>query len=221
MAGPPKGYQQKITNRCVHIKRDGTRCRRAAQIGLDRCSTPGHGGTLPNAKAKAAAARIEAKLARKGYGNTPVGQDHEGANPVTGMAWQLRDTAGNIVFLAEKIAELRDEDIIWGRTLEESKNAMGVGEHDDTYDLTRDEARVNLWVGLQLKERQHYATLCKIALAAGFEDRRVRLMETQVLSINDAISNIVSALGFDPHAAEIRAVVRDELLKLVPPALEA
>lgn len=208
-------------NQCIHIKRDGTRCKRAAQTGLERCSTPGHGGTAPSQKAKAAAARQMVIVERR-YGGASVDESHEGANPVTGLGWELRRTAGKIIAVEERIAELRHYDIVWGRAYEERKDGeptfgpSGQQSGDTSYDLTRDEAAINLWVQLGLKERQHYAQLCKIAIAAGFEDRRIRLLEDQVLQINDAIGNVISALGHNPDDPAIRAVVRDNLLALLP-----
>jgi hypothetical protein len=159
---------------------------------------------------------VEAKLVQKGYGNTDVDRGHEGANPISGLAWELRRTAGNIVFLQEKLAEMRDEDIVWGQTLEETKLSAGHGKNDESYGLTRDEARVNLWVQLFLKERTHYAGLCKLGIAAGFEAQRQRILEEQVLSVNAVLSNIIAALGHDPDKPEVRALVRDQLLELLP-----
>lgn len=194
----------------------GPRCTNPKQAGLEVCHQ--HGGRTKAARAKTARFKAEAVILKTGYGQKMVDDDHPGSNPVSGLVWELRSTAGNIVFLREKIADLSDEELIWGRTLEETKDSdVKVSRYVDTdpsYNLTKDEARINLWAGLLLKERVHYKDLIKLALAAGFEDRRIRMQEEQVLQINNVLANIISALGRDPEDPEIRRLVRNELVAL-------
>lgn len=169
---------------------------------------------------------------RGGYGNRPVDLQHEAANPITGLAWEIRTTAGNIEFIREKLNELSDGDLIWGtryRTVkttlaDELEDVLGdieegyprITRHEDSYTQTHEEAGLHVWAQLYLKERRHYVELLKLAIGSGLEHRRISIMEEHVLMVNNAIQNIVAKLGANPEDPEIRRMVSHELSSLLP-----
>lgn len=214
--------------RCKAIKRDGERCKKPAMAGLQVCRN--HGGSFPNALAKSNAVKIEkamnGKLARHGYGQRQIDENHVGANPVTGYLWELRRTAANIITAEEFLAQLDPLEITWGRTKDETKDsAISYSQSGDpidgSYTMTVDEAKVHVWVTIYLAERKAYREMLKIGISAGLEERRIRLQETLVLQLNGAIANIAANLGADPNSPEVRRMIRDELIALERPEAAA
>lgn len=208
--------------RCTFIKRNGERCKNRALVGTHTCKMPTHGGRFPSVVAKSRLAKATIALAKRGYGNNLADENHVGANPVTGYLWELRRTAGNIITCEEYLADLDPSEVIWGRTKREVKDAAvsygdGGQPQDASYVMEVEEARVHNWAGIYLKERTHYASLLKIGISAGLEERRIRLQETLVLQLNGAIANIAANLGADPNSPEVRRMIRDELIALERP----
>lgn len=224
--GPMPGEPAAHIKRCTFTRKDGTRCRRPAMKGVNICATPSHGGSLPGVRAKVKKARLaevlDSRLFRHGYGTRPVDENHVGGNPVTGYLWELRRTAGNIITCEEFIAELDPNEIIWGKTKHESKDAavsytVQGDPVDGSYEMTVEEGKLHMWGVIYLQERKHYAGLLKMGIAAGLEVKRMAMQEAMVLQLNGAITNIISNLGQDPHSAAIRAMVREELIALERP----
>lgn len=167
----------------------------------------------------------------RGYGNNHVGEDHVGANPVTGIGWELRRTAGNILAIEEELAHLRENELIEGtKTVtkrafaDELREVIGdVGDEDeapsrpvDQYTIVTFEQRLHLWGELYLRERKHYGELVRLAFAVGFEKRKIELIESQVADLNAVITGVIRRLGRDPHEPEMRSIVREEILAIMP-----
>lgn len=166
-----------------------------------------------------------------GYGNNAVSTEHEGANPVTGLAWEIRTTAGNIEFIRDKLTELSDGELIWGtrsRTVkttlqDELADILGdiedgprIPRHEDSYTQESQEAGLHVWAQLYLKERRHYVDLLKLAISSGLEHRRISIMEEHVLMVNNAVQNIIAKLGANPEDPAIRKLVKHEFAALMP-----
>jgi len=194
-------------------------------VGLDVCLT--HAPSKRAAQIKSGLAKID----RMGYGSREVSPEHVGANPVSGLAWEIRRTAGNIEAINEKLAQLRDEDFAFGqvgKTVKTSREAelrdlIGDVEDDlapsrggESYTIETHAARLNLWVELGLRERRHYAALLELAFKVNFEERKVRLVEAQVADLNAIITGVLRQLGHDPNDAAVRATVRQEILAVLP-----
>jgi hypothetical protein len=199
--------------RCHAIARStGQQCQRWAVDGADVCRK--HGAQLPVVRARAAsnrAARI-VEQALAGYGSPlPEGPD---ATPEAQILAEIRRTGGHVKFLEEKVATLAQDDIVWGRVMKEVKEATGWGENNDSYVKTVDQARHNIWVELYQRERKHLVDVCKVAIAAGFEERRVQAEEQAATAVNAVIAKIIYGLGQDPLDPEVRNVVRMALLDL-------
>lgn len=150
-------------------------------------------------------------------GTTDLSPQHVGANPISGYLWELRRTASKIMACEEQIAQLTNRDIVWGRTLEETKDAAlsynNAGDPiDNSYTLIRDQAQLNRWVELLLIERKHYAALCNMGIRAGLENKRIEAEERTVLALQRVITNVLNAAGLDPQDPTLRATIREELI---------
>lgn len=71
----------------------------------------------------------------------------------------------------------------------------------DPVDTVTEKADPSVWYQLYLKEREHLAKVCALALRAGIEERKVKLAESQGLLVADAIRRILGALGLTGAAA--------------------
>lgn len=200
--------------RCTGIRSDGNPCRAWAVHGTTVCRK--HGAQLPNVRAKAAARRVETVVrnAMTGYG-LPL-PDGPNSSPESQLLGEIRRTGGHIKFLEEKVATLAHDDIVWGRVTKEVQEATGFSEDNKagSYEKVVDQARLNVWVELYQKERKHLVDVCRIAIAAGFEERRVQVEEQAAAALNAVIAKILYGLGMDPLDPEVRNVVRMSLLEL-------
>jgi len=91
------------------------------------------------------------------------------------------------------VQELKGDELVWGRT--EYRDKIG-GE--DAGITNVEQAGANVWYQLYLKEREHLAKVCSLALRAGIEERKVKLAESQGLLVADVIRRILGALGLTP-----------------------
>lgn len=123
-----------------------------------------HGGDSPQALAAAAKrlAVAEARGAMVTYG-APIDMD-----PVDFVLGEVRRAAGHIAFLEAKIQSLGDDDLVWGVT----RIKQGGDDRGTTF-----EAKPNIWLTLYADERRRGLDAARVALAAGYEERRVRIEE--------------------------------------------
>lgn len=63
-------------------------------------------------------------------------------------------------------------------------------------------------------ERDRLVRMAAVALKAGVEERRVRLAEEQGRVVSELIRRILTGVGMDPTAPEVREVVHRELTLL-------
>lgn len=196
--------------KCTGMTSAGAKCKNWAVTGTTVCRK--HGAQLPAVRQKAAERRAErvVRNAMAGYG-FPL---PEGTQPEDQLLLEIRRTGGHVQFLEEKIATIKQDDLVWGRISEEVKDATGYSENDSSYTKSVDQARLSIWVDLYQKERRHLVDVCRIAIAAGFEGRRVAAEEQAAAAVNMVIGNILYGLGLDPLDPEVRNVVRLGLLEL-------
>lgn len=177
--------------RCGARRRDGTgeSCRKGAGAGTDhpgegRCAL--HGGKTPSHRVKAQVAA--ATQAVKTYG-LPLD-----VSPTEALLNEVKWTAGHVAWLRERVQELEAEALAWGKTSEVDKGATEFVGVDTTH-----AAAVNLWVELYQKERKHLLDVCKAALSAGVEERRVRLAEQQGALLASVIRAVLDDLNLSPE----------------------
>lgn len=172
--------------RCTaHSKsRDGGQCGNWAIHGGTVCRY--HGGAAPRVKAKAAERLIDAAVARAAetYG-LPVT-----TTPDQALLDEVHRTAGHIAWLRAKIADVSDDDLVWGRT----RDKTGGEDRGITH-----EAKPNAWLELYHRERAHLVRVCAEAIKAGIEERRVRLAEAQGALVADVIRAILTDLDLTPE----------------------
>lgn len=182
-------------------------CGNVARRGQTKCRM--HGGSSPNALA-AAGRRLAAEGARRAlatYGS-PIEVD-----PLNALLGELYRTAGHVAWLGALIADLDHEETgqprVSGDGDSSSSGRSGLKQYTTDKGLTWEKPSV--WVDLYQSERTHLARVAKDCLQVGIEERRVRLAEDQGRLVADVIRRIVTALGLDPAAPEVREVVRREL----------
>lgn len=164
--------------------------------GATRCGR--HGGKAPQVKA-AAERRLAEQEAQKIMTNAvrtlglPIDID-----PGKALLDEIHWTAGHVAWLRDKVQELEDEELVWGKTQHED----GVGPQG-IVDVTTEKAGASVWYELYMKERDHLAKVCSLALRAGIEERKVKLAESQGLLVADVIRRILGALGLTPEQQQL------------------
>jgi hypothetical protein len=197
--------------KCGARKRQGDGCcRRPAGWGTDhpgtgRCKLHG-GATRSN---RAAAIEEQARQAVITYG---LPRD---ISPTEALLEEVRYSAGHVAYLREQIALLEAKDLVWGVTEESVKRAT---EFKGT-DVTR-AAAMNVWLDLYHKERRYLLDVTKAVIAAGVEERRVRLAESQGALLASVIRRILDRLNLSGEQLKlIPMVVPEELRRAASPEL--
>lgn len=159
-------------------------------------------------KQRARAAALKEKL----YGG-PTGD----TDPSEVLLAEIRRTAGHVEWLATQIQESDPEMFV--RTLWLVKRQSGfVREGEiDTTDFSHAGA---MWLELYQSERRHLANICRTALAAGIEERRVRLAEKQAEMIGEMLRSVLFELSdhlgivIDPEDEAVRTIIFNQLMRL-------
>lgn len=130
---------------------------------------------------------------------------------------EIERTAGIISWLERKVESLDEETEFLGDVVvtTEEHGSGANGQIDVTKTETRRE--VTHWWKILRDERTHLANITTGAIRAGLEERRVRLAERSVSSIEAALAMILMDFGLDPHNERVRTVVGTRLRQ----ALEA
>ncbi len=170
-----------------------------------------HGGQLPTVKAKSERAKVIAEMQRF---VKPIAENDPEAYPIYAFEVEYRRTIARIRYYDEKLAELEPEALGWGKTKEEDRNAAEFPGIDTTY-----EAAANMYHKLQWEERQHLVRMTKIYINAKLDEKKLQLLERQVLAFDGAITRLLARLGHDTTSPEIRNVVREEMLAALPKEL--
>jgi hypothetical protein len=181
----PRGDEPRRCGENGHLSRTtGEPCAQPLPPGAVACRW--HGGASPAAKAAAArrVAMAEAQQMLQTYGR-PADVD-----PTDALLEEVRWTAGHVGWLRDRVRELEPDALVWGMTEQVDQHATefpGIN--------TRRAAVPNVWLELYRAERKHLVDVCRVAIAAGIEERRVRLAERQGALIVQAIQGILGELG--------------------------
>jgi hypothetical protein len=170
--GPHKGFCQRTAGE------------RTPHAGHGTCWQ--HGGTAPSHIAAGQVAMARAAMATYGQ--------KADTNPVDALLDEVRWTAGHVAWLRERVREIEQEALTWGKTEQVDKQASEFPGVDTT-----EAARPNVWLVLYQQERKHLVDVCKAAISAGIEERRVRLAEQQGEVIVGVIQAILGDLGLSPE----------------------
>jgi hypothetical protein len=190
-------------------KKDGT-CEQPAGWGTEhqgtgRCKL--HGGCAPSSNVAAMVAQASEAVVTYGLPRD--------ISPTDALLEEVRYSAGHVAWLREKVRELEDEDLVWGKT--EEVDRVG-GEFPGT-DTTH-AAKPNVWLELYYRERKHLVDVTKAAISVGIEERRVRLAEAQGQLVAEVIRRILGRLDLSPgQSALVPKVVSEELRRAAAAAL--
>jgi hypothetical protein len=171
---------------CGANKRQGEgTCHRPAGWGTDhpgagRCKL--HGGSTPDHKK---AAKVE--LARRAVDTYGLPRE---VTPDVALLEEVHRTAGHVAWLAEVVAKIEHDDLVWGKTEEAEKTATEFSGVDTTY-----KAVPNIWLTLYQQERKHLAAVAKAAIDAGIAERQVRIAEQQGQMLAKVINRVLDALA--------------------------
>lgn len=203
----PGSEQPGHGGKCGARKRDGSgdTCQLRAGWGTDH---PGigpcrkHGGNTRN---HVAAARLEE--ARRAVATYGLPRD---IDPAAALLEEVHRTAGHVAWLGQKVAELDEDDLVWGVTEEVDK---GSGQFSGV-DITK-AAKPNAWLVLYQQERKHLVDVSAAAIRAGVDAALVRLTEQQGALLAGAIQQILERLELSPaQQALVPQVVPGVLLAI-------
>lgn len=192
--GPKCGGTNRAGQPCGNTAGKGT-----DHVGIGNCKN--HGGSTPTQRRSA-----QIETARRAV--TTYGLPRE-VTPDVALLEEVHRTAGHVAWLAEIVAAIEQEDLVWGKTEEVDKNATEFGGVDTTY-----KAIPNIWLTLYQQERKHLAAVAKAALDAGIAERQVKLAEQQGQLLAKAIRCVLDALDLS-HEQKAR------IPEVVPPILRA
>jgi isopropylmalate/homocitrate/citramalate synthase len=115
-------------------------------------------------------------------------------NPVDALLQEVHRTAGHVAWLAERVKEVEQDELVWSKTREVDKTATENPGIDTT-----EQAVPHAWLILYRTERKHLIDVCRTAIAAGIEERRVKLAEAQGAMLADVIRAILNDLHLSPE----------------------
>lgn len=176
----------------AHAKHSGKRCKRAVVPGSTVCRF--HGGDAPQVRRKAEK-RLAREAAERAVASYGLPREVE---PQEALLEELHRTAGHVAWLAVSVRELERQELY---------GPVGGSQ----FGFPRQEPHV--WIRLYQEERKHFAEVAKICIAAGIEERRVRLAEDQARELARVVTAILTDLGHDLTEERTREVVRLRLLE--------
>ena len=179
--------------------------------GQKRCAR--HGGKSPQAK-KAAERRLAEQEAQrnmeKAVRTLGITDKYQDVDPGKALLEEISVTYAHVQWLREKVGDLEDEELVWGKAAHEE----GVGP-EGPIDKTTEKAEPSVWYQLYLREREHLVKVTTAALKAGIEERKVRLAESQGELVARVIRGILGALNLTTDQWQlVQTVVPRELRAL-------
>jgi hypothetical protein len=173
-------------------------------LGVGRCKF--HGGASPQAQVAGVVelARREAIVMGQ-----PIDIDpHEAILQAVRIAW------GEVTYCSERIADL-DTAVVQPlaektRPLSHGKDGESSSETVTEVTTSRD-AKLHIWVEARHAALDRAVTYSKIALAAGIEERKVRIAEAEAQLLAEAFKEFAKAMGHNPADPQVRAAMRHGL----------
>jgi hypothetical protein len=139
-----------------------------------------------------------------------MGDPSKETDPGEILLQEIQRTAGHIEWLRLQISHSDPEMFVKSLWLH-SRQSGYVGKQEiNQADWSHAGA---LWLEIYQSERKHLAGICRTALAAGIEERRVRLAERMAESISEAIRGMLYDLELDPEDDRVRSIVYKWLMQ--------
>lgn len=180
-----------------HAKSTGKQCTAWPIKGGRVCIK--HGGKAKQVRAAAERRIAEVKLdaAVKTYG-LPLD-----VSPTDALLDEVKWTAGHVAWLRARVQEFEESTLAWGtRSVVDKQGGEFPGVD------TTEAAAPPVLLDLYQRERKHLLDVCKAAIGAGIEERRVRLAESQGALLADVIRRILGELNLTPaQQAQVGEVV--------------
>jgi hypothetical protein len=173
-------------------------------LGTGRCKN--HGGASPQAEVAGVVHLAKREALVMG---TPI----DNLRPGEALLECIAIVAGEIRYASERIADLDPSEavgpVVTTRPLKEEKGA----EHPTERVYEEGPPALQIWIKVRHEAMDRLVTYEKVAIAAGLEDRRIRIAEAQGSLMAEAVKGILVDLGVadDPRAPE---VVRKHLTRM-------
>jgi len=177
-----------ITGGTTRQEHRGERCKNPAMRGQKVCAK--HGGRAPQNR-RAAAVRLMEEEGRR------ILAAYGGSLDISATEALLNEvcrTAGHVEWLSQRVAELENNELIWGTT------RVKEGGQDGG---TTQEAEAHMWLKLYKEERAHLVRVCSEAIRCGIEERYVKLAESQGALIAEAVKAILCDLNLTPEQQKL------------------
>jgi hypothetical protein len=217
---------------CVYKgKLSGIRCTAPAVVGDSRCER--HYGK-PNGQAARARARDSRRLSGQALAIlAEQGVDWENERELMDILEHPREVdpgqllleevsrcAGVVAWLEARISALAEDDsegaegfisTVETYTKEQGTRATATGSGSVDVETTEKRKEVSHWWRILQEERKLLQSACTAALKSNIEERRVRLAERSVNSLESAMAMALLDLGLDPHNERVRSIVGTRL----------
>jgi hypothetical protein len=193
----------------AHRSTDSGACTKAAMLGQEVCAS--HGGKSRQNRAAGQRRETERKATAimQTYGR-PID-----TNATEALLDEVKWTAGYVAWLREQVGKLDEAALIWGKTKTTIQDVVIPGVGLDQADGTTEEAKPHIYRQMLLEERRHLVDVCKAAISAGIEERRVHLAEQQGALVADVIKRILDALHLTPQQLSLVPEVVPTALRLL------
>lgn len=194
--------------RCGAHTRTGGTCKNLPMKGATRCRM--HGGSSPQARAKAAG-RVQEAKARRAVELFAARRDIE---PGPALLELVQWTAGEVDYWRQEVRALEKADLTWGMTREKTGGSdpesgspgTDSGPADVRPEVTR-EAKPNIAYVMLTDASNRLAQYAVAALRAGVAERAIQLAEQQGALVADVIRAILADLNLTPVQQELVATV--------------
>lgn len=164
---------------CVgHSSGTGHACKNGPKHGMTVCGM--HGGRAGQVVAKAAE-RLQEQYATEQAAMLGLPREISAHD---GLIEEVHRTAGMVAYYDSVIQSLERGDL-------KQRTFDGSG---------RGWERPSVWIELHQQERRHFLNACKVAIAAGVEERRVQLAEQAGVLIVTVLRGVIHDLGLDDDA---------------------
>lgn len=190
----------------------GTRpCGLRPVTGLQVCQV--HGGRSPQAKAKSAAVKAEAKAAREvaRLGHRVV------VHPAEALIDLVHWTAGEVAYWRNVVTQIADEQGDDGQPAGYRALTWGVTKVKEGGDDrgTTTAAGPHIAYTMLTSASDRLASYAAAALRAGVDERRVQLAERQGQLVADVIRGVLDALNLTPEQWELVPTIVPAQLRLL------
>lgn len=178
--------------------------------GIGRCRN--HGGASPQAEISGCV-----QLARRD--EVVMGAPLDNLRPEEALLECIRIAGGEVRYASERIAELDPDEavgpVVTTRPLKWEKGA----ESPDERVAEHGPPALHIWIEVRHKAMDRLVNYTKVAIAAGLEERRVRVAEAQGQLLAEAVRGILKDLGVADHP-QAPTVVRRHLTMMAAGARE-